>query len=45
MLGSTFEDFQVGSAAESPGRSAQPSRLRLKGKVVHMANSAGKTGS
>lgn len=44
MLGSTFEDFQVGSA-ESPGRSAQPSRLRLKGKAVHMANSAGKTGS
>lgn len=44
MLGSTFEDCQVG-AAESPGRSAQPWRLRLNGEVVHNGKLAGKTGS
>lgn len=34
MLGSAFKDCQVG-AAESPGRSAQPWRLRLNREVVH----------
>lgn len=34
MLGSTFEDCQVG-AVESPGRFAQPWRLRLNREVVH----------